>query len=146
MSDPTASAQRPAPRPGRDSAFFWEGCRRGVLLGQRCAECKRFRHPPRPMCPHCQSLEREEVPLSGRATLHAWAKPVHPRLPMFPEGTLVALVDLAEGMRMLSNLCDVAETDIRIGMPLEVFFVATANEGAVHQFRPARGDAGSRGA
>ena len=136
MSDATPAMQRPAPMPSRDSAFFWEGCQRGVLLGQRCAGCQRFRHPPRPMCPHCQSLEREEVALSGRATLHSWAKPVHPRLPMFEEGTLVALVDLDEGIRMLTNLCDVAEADIRIGMPLEVFFVATANDGAIHQFRP----------
>jgi uncharacterized OB-fold protein len=136
MSEPTI--QRPAPRGSRDSAFFWEGCKRGVLLGQRCAACGVFRHPPRPMCPHCQSLEREEVELSGRGTLHSWCKPVHPPLPMFAPGTLVALVDLEEGPRVLSNLCDVAEEDIEIGMPLEVFFVETADDGAVHQFRPAR--------
>jgi uncharacterized OB-fold protein len=65
---------------------------------------------------------------------------------MFPEGTLIALVDLAEGVRLLSNLCEVAEADIEIGMPLEVFFVATADEGAVHQFRPARDDAALHGA
>jgi len=96
--------QRPAPRGSRDSAFFWEGCKRGVLLGQRCAACGVFRHPPRPMCPHCQSLEREEVELSGHGTLHSWCKPVHPPLPMFDPGTLVALVDLEEGPRVLSNL------------------------------------------
>lgn len=127
---------RPAPRPTRNSAFFWEGCRQGVLLGQRCGECGVFRHPPRPMCPECQSLEREEVELSGRATLYSWAKPVHPQLPMFEAGTLVALVELEEGIRMLSNLCEIEESAIEIGMPLEVFFVETADDGAVHQFRP----------
>ena len=137
----TPKLQRPAPAGGRDSAFFWEGCKRGVLVGQRCAGCKRFHHPPRPMCPECNSLESEEVELSGRATLHSWAKPVHPRLPMFEDDYLVALVDLDEGMRMLSNLCDIDPADIEIGMPLEVFFVPTANDGAVHQFRPA-GSAG----
>lgn len=135
--DGSPSMPRPAPQPSRDSAFFWEGCKRGVLLGQRCAGCKRFRFPPRPMCPWCQSLEREEVELSGRATLHAWAKPVYPPLPMFEPGYITALVDLEEGIRMLSNLCEVEESEIEIGMPLEVFFVPTADDGAVHQFRPA---------
>jgi len=127
---------RPAPHGSRDSAFFWEGCKRGVLLGQRCAACGVLRHPPRPMCPHCQSIEREEVELTGRATLHSWAKPVHPALPMFEPGYLIALVDLEEGPRMLSNLCDIVPADIEIGMPLEVFFVETADGGRVHQFRP----------
>jgi uncharacterized OB-fold protein len=138
MSEATPAIQRPAPQGSRDSAFFWEGCKRGVLLGQRCADCGIFRHPPRPMCPHCQSLERDEVELSGRATLHSWAKPIHPPLPMFEPGYLIALVDLEEGQRMLTNLCDVEEQDIAIGMPLEVFFVETADGGAVHQFRPRR--------
>jgi len=133
-----AAMERPAPMVSRDGAFFWDGCKRGVLLGQRCAECGVFRHPPRPMCPHCQSIEREEVALSGRGTLHSWCKPVHPALPMFEPGYLVALVDLEEGPRLLSNLCDVEESDVVIGMPLEVFFVETAGDGAVHQFRPVK--------
>jgi uncharacterized OB-fold protein len=139
MTETKGAPERPAPRPSRDSAFFWQGCKRGVLLGQRCGSCKELRHPPRPMCPHCQSLEREEVELSGRATLYSWAKPVHPPLPMFEPGYLVALVELEEGPRMLSNLCEIAPEDIEIGQPLEVFFVETAAAGAVHQFRPVQG-------
>ena len=130
--------QRPAPHGSRDSEFFWEGAARGVLLGQRCADCGAFRHPPRPMCPQCQSVESEAVELSGRGTVHAWMKPVHPALPMFPEGYLVALIDLEEGLRLLSNLCDVEPEDVTNGMPVEVFFVPTAEERAVPQFRPAR--------
>ncbi len=138
MSADSQTMPRPAPHPSRNSAFFWEGCKRGVLLVQRCAECAELRYPPRPMCPNCQSLEHEEIELSGRATLHSWAKPVHPLLPMFELGYLIALVDLEEGPRLLSNLCDVAPEDIEIGMPLEVFFVETAEAAAVHQFRPRR--------
>ena len=133
-------ATRPRPAASRDGAFFWEGCEKDRLLAQRCAGCGALRHPPRPMCPRCQSLERAEVELSGRGSLHAWCRPVLPQLPMFEPGYIVALVDLDEGIRMLSNLCGVAAGDIEVGMRLEVFFVDTADGGRVHQFRPEQGE------
>ena len=133
--------ERPAPMPSRDSAFFWEGCEREVLLAQRCSGCGAFRFPVRPMCPHCHSLDWDAVACSGRGTVHSWAKPVHPPLPMFEPGYLVALIDLEEGIRMLSNLCDVAPEDVRNGMEVEVFFTATAGDKKVHQFRPVKSGA-----
>ncbi len=131
--------ERPAPRGSRDSAFFWEGAKQGKLLGQRCGSCQAFRHPPRPMCPKCQSFDTEIVELSGRGTVHSFIKPVHPPLPMFGHGYLVALIDLEEGIRLLSNLCDIALEDARNDMPVEVFFVPTAEDATVPQFRPAKG-------
>lgn len=95
------------------------------------------------MCPHCNSFEHREVELSGCGTLHAWSKPVHPPLPMFAPGYLVALVDLDEGIRILSNLCGVPEGEIEIGMRLEAFFVETDDGARVHQFRPVRRNAGN---
>ena len=129
--------KRPEPTPSRDSAFFWDGLREGKLLGQRCGGCEKLRHPPRPVCPDCGSLEWEATPLSGRGRVHAWIKPVHPPLPMFEEGYLVALIELEEGIRILSNLCDVAPEDVENDMPVEVFYI-TLNEGdaCLHQFRP----------
>ena len=135
----TPDAAWPAPPQGsRDSAFFWEGVARGVLLGQRCQDCKRFRHPPRPLCPHCHSFEWEAIELSGRGTLHSWMQPVHPRLPMFPEHYLVALIDLEEGIRLLSNLCEITPEDIENDMPVEVCFVPTKGAKFIHHFRPRR--------
>ena len=129
--------KRPEPTPSRDSTFFWDGLREGKLLGQSCVGCGKLRHPPRPVCPDCGSLEWEAVPLSGRGRVHAWIKPVHPPLPMFDEGYLVALIELEEGIRILSNLCDVAPEDVENEMPVEVFYI-TLNEGdaCLHQFRP----------
>ncbi|MCH2173176.1 Zn-ribbon domain-containing OB-fold protein [Myxococcota bacterium] len=136
MSD-VKSVERPAPPQGsRDSAFFWEGVGREVLLGQQCTGCKRFRHPPRPLCPHCRSFEWKAVELSGRGTVHSWVKPIHPPLPMFPEGYLVALIDLEEGIRLLSNLCEIEPDDVENGMSVEVFFAPTRDGGRIHQFRP----------
>ena len=142
-----AKMPRPQPLPGRDSAFFWAGAERGELMGQRCASCKLFRHPPRPMCPNCQSLEREEVRLSGRGTIHAFIHPVHPMIPMFDYPLTCVLVDLEEGIRIFSNLYECEKEDVRIGMPVEVFFVPTAGDKQVPVFRPARdAQAGAKGA
>jgi len=61
---------------------------------------------------------------------------------MFPSGFLVALIDLDEGIRLLSNLCDVALEDVRSGLPVEVFFERVGDDFAVPQFRPRREGAG----
>ncbi|MFK7896832.1 MAG: Zn-ribbon domain-containing OB-fold protein [Myxococcota bacterium] len=129
--------ERPQPMPSRDSAFYWEGAERGEFLGQRCAECKIFRHPPRPMCPDCQCLEWEATPLSGRGVIHAWMQPVHPKMPMFEDPLICILVDLEEGIRIFSNLYECEVSEVKNGMPVEVFFAPTAGGKAVPVFRPA---------
>jgi len=65
-------------------------------------------------------------------------KPVHPLLPMFPTHYLVALIDLEEGIRLLSNLCEIEPGEIENDMPLEVCFAATEGGGSIHRFRPRR--------
>jgi uncharacterized protein len=106
-------------------------------VAQRCADCHHLRHPPRPMCPRCHSLRLEVVPLSGRGTLYSYAILHHPPHPAFDYPVLAALVDLEEGVRMVSNLTGVAPEEVHIGMPLEVWFEATADGGQVPTFRRA---------
>jgi uncharacterized OB-fold protein len=133
-------ARRPAPLLTDDNAFFWEAAAQGRLVAQGCSECGRLRHPPRPMCPHCRSLEFEVVPLSGRGSLYSYAILHHPRHPAFDYPLVAALVDLEEGIRFVSNLPGVEGRDIEIGMALEVSFEATKNGGAVPVFRPVGAD------
>lgn len=138
MSSPSP-LRRPVPAASRDSEFFWQGLREQKLLAQRCDDCERFRHPPRPMCPHCSSLVWTPIALSGRGRVHAWIKPVHPPLPMFEPGQLVALIELDEGIRLLSNLCEVTAESVQNEMPVEVFFIeVNGGEAWLHQFRPVR--------
>ena len=127
---------RPAPLLTDDNAFFWEAAIEGRLVVQRCHGCGRLRHPPRPMCPDCLSLEFEVVPLSGRGSLYSYAILHHPRHPAFDYPVIAALVDLEEGIRLVSNLSGVAAAEIEIGMELEVGFEGTENGGAVPVFRP----------
>jgi hypothetical protein len=92
------------------------------------------------MCPDCRSLEFEIVPLSGRGSLYSYAILHHPRHPAFDYPVVAALVDLEEGIRLVSNLSGVETAAIRIGMELEVGFDATENGGAVPVFRPVSAD------
>jgi len=119
-----------------DNAVFWEGAASGRLVAQRCADCESFRHPPRPMCPRCSSLAMEVVPLTGRGTLYSYAILHHPQHPAFDFPVLAALVDLDEGVRVVSNLVDVDPGDVSIGMRLELAFEPTLDDGAVPVFRP----------
>jgi uncharacterized protein len=120
-----------------DSAVFWDAAARHRLAAQRCRGCGALRHPPRPMCPHCRSLEFEASELSGQGTLYSYAVLHHPKHPAFDYPVLAALVDLDEGIRLVSNLVDVEPAGIRIGMRLEVTFVPTAGDRSVPVFRPA---------
>jgi uncharacterized OB-fold protein len=130
---------RPAPVLTDDNAVFWDAAVQDRLVAQRCAECGRLRHPPRPMCPYCRSLEIEVAELSGRGTVYSYAILHHPQNSAFEYPVLAVLVDLEEGIRILSNLTDVEPEEIVIGMPVEAFFAPTAHEMAVPQFRPAPG-------
>jgi uncharacterized protein len=128
---------RPAPIVTDDSAIFWDAAAGQRLVAQQCASCGKLRHPPRPMCPYCNSLESHAAELSGRGTLYSYSFLHHPRSPAFDYPVLAALVDLEEGIRMVSNLVDVAPDDVRIGMPLEVTFAPADGDTFVPVFRPA---------
>ena len=88
------------------------------------------------MCPHCHSLDIEVVDLAGTGTVYSFAILHHPQNPAFEYPVHAALVDLDEGIRVVSDLTDVAKDDIRIGMRVEVHFADAANGSKVPLFRP----------
>jgi uncharacterized OB-fold protein len=137
-------AVRPAPILTDDNRFFWDAARERRLVAQRCAACGRFRHPPRPMCPHCRSLDYDVIELTGRGTVYSYAVLHHPQNPMFDYPVLAALVDLDEGIRLVSDLVSVDPGAVRIGMPVEVRFAETAEDMAVPVFQPAQESEGTR--
>lgn len=140
---PAAPAVPAAPKPTRippiitaDAKFFWDGADQEQFLGQKCGDCGKFRFPPRPMCPHCFSLKREEVPLSGKGTVHSWAIARHPHPFGFKEAPIIAVIELEEGTRIVSNVVGVAYDEVRQDMPVEVTFEATMNNHKVPVFKP----------
>jgi uncharacterized OB-fold protein len=90
---------------GPDDAFFWDGAAHDLLLIQRCAECGVLRHPPAPMCGNCGSLEWDTLDASGRGRIVSWMVSLHPNRPD-DAARVVILVQLEEGVRLVSNLVD----------------------------------------
>ncbi|MGA9678746.1 MAG: Zn-ribbon domain-containing OB-fold protein, partial [Mycobacterium sp.] len=115
-------ATRMAPAITPDTEFFWNGLGDNKLLIQRCAGCGDLRHPPRPMCPKCRSLDWEAIESSGRGTVYSYVMPHQPHFPFFDYPYVVALIELEEGVRIVSNLTDIDPADVTVGMPVQVYF------------------------
>src|SRR5262249_11618923 len=125
------------PRPGftEDTLHFWEGLKRNEILIQRCKSCERLRHPPEPMCPHCRPLARDTVRASGRGTIYSFVVMHYPPIPAFDSPNPIALIELDEGVRVVSNVIGVPRERLAIGLPVEAEFVAFDDDLTLHQFR-----------
>jgi uncharacterized OB-fold protein len=119
---------RPRPVVGRDNEFFWQGVARGEFLIQRCVACRSLRHPPRPMCSKCRSLEWDTVVASRRATVHSFVVSHYPVLPSFEYPLVIVLGQLEEGTRYVANLMDVDPSSVEVGMPVQIE-IRTAEDG-----------------
>ncbi|MGI5455679.1 Zn-ribbon domain-containing OB-fold protein [Streptomyces sp. CA-249302] len=103
---------------------YWDAATEGRLLIRRCGACGRAHHYPREFCPHCWSEDVRWEPASGRAALYTWSVVHRNDLPPFGERVpyVAAVVDLAEGPRMMTEVVGCAEGGLRAGMVLEVVF------------------------
>ncbi|UGY92012.1 Zn-ribbon domain-containing OB-fold protein [Streptomyces gobiensis] len=120
------------------SRTYWDAAACGRLLIRRCLSCTAAHHYPREFCPRCWSEDVSWETASGRATLYTWSVVHRNDLPPFGGRVpyVAAVVDLAEGPRMMTEVSGCAEGGLRVGMPLRVAFCA-AGELAVPIFRPA---------
>lgn len=131
-----AAGQRPKPAMNHDSAFYWEGLKRGELLAQRCAGCGVLRHPPRAACGRCPSLDWAPVALAGTGSIYSYTIHHHPPIPGFEMPYVVALVELDEGVRMLANTIGIEPGDVTVGMRVRAEFVAIDDELTLPFWRP----------
>jgi hypothetical protein len=128
------------PTPEPETQPFWDAARDGRLLIKRCRECGQAHFYPRPFCPKCWSAEVDWEEASGAGTLYTWSVVHQNDLPPFPSRVpyVAAIVELAEGPRMMTNVveCDFAE--LVAGMALEVVFSPQTGTVTIPVFRPAR--------
>ncbi|MFD8162305.1 Zn-ribbon domain-containing OB-fold protein, partial [Streptomyces malaysiensis] len=134
--EPTADRpRRPRPVINRDNAGFWEGVARHQLLIQRCVDCAAPRFPWLPGCGGCGSQRWEAVEASGAGTVFSYVAMHHPPFPAFDPPYAVGLIELAEGVRMVSGITGVPYDKVRIGMPVELEFLRVDEELELPVFR-----------
>lgn len=134
--------ERPRPVINRDNAGFWEGVARHQLLIQRCGDCRALRFPWLPGCNACGSLEWDTVEASGEGTVYSYVVMHHPPFPAFDPPYAVGLIELAEGVRMVSNVVGVPSDKVRIGQPVRLEFQRVDKELELPVFRAVESMAG----
>ena len=132
--------KKPLPDPDATSEVWWRAAAEGRLLFQACPRCGHRQLYPRPLCLECGATpEWQEA--SGRGSVHTFtivrqhgAPPFRDELPY-----VVAVVDLEEGVRVLSNLTDCEPESVHVGMAVEAHAALAAEGVGVPLFRPAAG-------
>ncbi|MBZ3907695.1 bifunctional MaoC family dehydratase N-terminal/OB-fold nucleic acid binding domain-containing protein [Streptomyces griseiscabiei] len=127
--------RRPRPVVNRDNSGFWEGVSRHRLLIQRCAGCATLRLPWLPGCNACGSPDWDTVEASGEGVVYSYVVMHHPPFPAFDPPYAVGLIELAEGVRMVSNVIGVPYDKVRIGMPVQLEFARCDEELELPLFR-----------
>ena len=129
--------QKPVPRPAPESAPYWAAARERRLSLPKCEDCEGNWFPPSRTCPHCLPARVTFADVSGRGKVYSFVtfhRVYHPGF----EGDVpyvVALIELEEGPRLLSNVIGVAHEDVRCEMPVEVVF-EDVGEAKIPKFRP----------
>ncbi len=100
---------------------FWTHLATGTLHLATCDDCGKAHHPPGPVCPHCRSFNIGWHPASGKATLNSFAVAQHAVHPLLADQVpyTITLVDLAEGVRLVSGVPKGLEVNLTVGMALE---------------------------
>jgi uncharacterized protein len=128
---------RALPRPDHASRHYWQSAADGTLVLQRCTRCDQFQFYPRSLCASCAG-DTEWVEASGRGTLYTFTVIRQNRAEAFAPLSpyAVGIIDLDEGVRMMSNIVDCDIDALRVGMPLEVVILRAADDVGLPFWRP----------
>lgn len=131
---------KPLPAPDPVTTPFWDSLKAGAMKVQCCDACGKFIFYPRALCSHCFSRKLTWTPVSGRGTIYTLTVVEKTGNTAFKGETpyVVALVELEEGFRMMTNIVGVAADPeaVKIGMPVEIVYDAVTPEITLPKFRP----------
>lgn len=125
------SNNKPMPVPTEISAPFWEGLKAERLLIQQCNQCSHWVFYPRRHCPQCLAHELTWREVNGEATLYSFTVTRIATLPDFADEMpqILAVIELAQGVRINSNLVGLDESEVKIGMRLQPVFAEVDAKG-----------------
>jgi uncharacterized protein len=130
---------KPVPRPAPESLPYWEAAKQHRLSLPKCEACEKFWFPPSRSCPHCLSAEFAFQDVSGRGKVFSFVTFHRPFHPAFTEEVpyVVALVELEEGPRLLTNILGLNPDEVTCDMPVKVVFDDVDSEHTVPKFERA---------
>lgn len=130
---------RPLPAMDGLTKEFYRWCRRGDLRFQRCIACRAWRHVPREMCANCGSDEWKWERTKGRGVVFTWTVAERPMHPGFADAVPYApvVVEMDEGIRIVTEIVDCAPDELEIGMRVEVSFAKVSDDVTLPKFRRA---------
>jgi uncharacterized protein len=138
VSDDSALAvptRIPSPR-GHDNKWWWDACDEGKVLIQRCKNCQTLRHPPRPMCGECQSMEWDSIESTLDGEIMSYTCLRHPVIPGYPKDPICAVIKLAEGTHFVANIVGCEYERLRIGMKVKGKVEQVDEKTVLPQFYP----------
>jgi uncharacterized OB-fold protein len=121
---------------GHDNKWWWEAVDNGKVLIQRCKSCQTLRHPPRPMCGECQSLEWDSIESTLDGEVFSYTQIHYPKFPGYPYPLITAVISLAEGTRLISNVVGCEPEDVHIGMKVKGVVEQVDEKTMLPQFYP----------
>ncbi len=134
-----AEWNKPLPTISGETKPYWDSCRGGQLLIQKCDSCGEYQFYPRGICANCWSNDIQWHKASGKGTVWTFTVTYQNRTPGFAEDIpyVLALVELEEGVRMFTNIVECEPRDVKIGMEVEVTFVRANDQISIPYFKPA---------
>ncbi|MGE3148396.1 MAG: Zn-ribbon domain-containing OB-fold protein [Pseudorhodoplanes sp.] len=138
MDQASQKYEKPLPNMDPEDKPFWESVKEHRMKVQRCAECGSWCFQPKPFCPKCLSDKLEWTPVKGRGKVYASTTIHHAFMPYW-KGDVpfnLSIIELDEGVHMVSNVIGVPPQDVKIGMPVEVVYDDVTEEITLHKFRP----------
>jgi len=131
--------RKPVPMPDHVTAEFWSATKRHELLIQRCRDCGSHQFFPQSCCRACLSERSGWLRATGKGKIYSYTVVHRPPSQRFQDDVpyTVALVELDEGVRMLSNIVGIEAHKVRVDMAVEVVFEHISPEISLPKFRPA---------
>ena len=137
------SYEKPIPLKTQDNHPFWDAADKHELKLQKCDDCHTYAHPPGPSCKNCGStrMSWESFGSDVNATLYTHVISYRPFLPGFqhdlPLIIAQAQLDEAPEVKIMCNLLECNEDEVKIGMPLKMTWQDITEDRALPQWVPA---------
>ena len=130
---------RPVPIPTSVTRRYWDSVNEEALRIPKCRTCGAVHFYPHALCPNCMSPDLDYVPVSGNGTVYSYTIMHRAPATSFQHDIpyAVALVELEEGVRMISNLVGCPIEEVRIGMPVRAVYEDVTPEVTLFKFTPA---------